>query len=290
MTNLSLTISQPTQLKKFLSYVEFANANAEHIGVTLEGVTDDVKRLLGIELAEGHVYVDTHTGGIWCEDMVIAGDAEPIKQMFLDMFKKPVTFHDFNDSVPGFGSNTGLAKLVESGRFKWTKISDLVELKHSVELLQADEEEESIFTYLPEEMPCCPYCSGRVEAPFTDQTIPWRGECSRGHSLLYQLDEESCDSEESSMKTFLVILQVIASQYEKRTKLLVVAKDEDAAVELAFKLEAHNELIEEDDMYYEPDYVFGYSLESVCEIEPQDVAVLSKYMTPLSEKHLEDFN
>ncbi len=51
-------------------------------------------------------------------------------------------------------------------------------------------EDETVFTYLPEDMPQCPYCSGRVEAPFTDQTIPWRGECSRGHSLLYQLDEE----------------------------------------------------------------------------------------------------
>lgn len=151
-------------------------------------------------------------------------------------------------------------------------------------------EDESVFTYLPEDMPQCPYCSGRVEAPFTDQTIPWRGECSEGHSLLYQLDEEDCDSEESAMKTFLVILQVTVSQYEKHTKLLVVAEDENEAVELAFKLEAHSELIEDDDMYYEPDYVFGYSLESVCEIEPQDVVVLSKYMTPLTEKHLKTFD
>lgn len=92
------------------------------------------------------------------------------------------------------------------------------------------------------------------------------------------------------MKTFLVILQVTVSQYEKHTKLLVVAEDENEAVELAFKLEAHSELIEDDDMYYEPDYVFGYSLESVCEIEPQDVVVLSKYMTPLTEKHLKTFD
>lgn len=146
-------------------------------------------------------------------------------------------------------------------------------------------EDESIFTYLPTDMPKCPYCSGRVEVPFTDQTIPWRGECSNGHSLLYQLDEEEC-----AMKTFLVILQVTVSQYEKHTKLLVVAEDEHEAVELAFKLEAHSELIEEDDMYFEPDYVFGYSLESVHEIDPQDVVVLSKYMNPLSEKHLQTFN
>lgn len=59
------------------------------------------------------------------------------------------------------------------------------------EAVQTDKnEDEIVFTYLPEDMPQCPYCSGRVEAPFTDQTIPWRGECSRGHSLLYQLDEE----------------------------------------------------------------------------------------------------
>lgn len=151
-------------------------------------------------------------------------------------------------------------------------------------------EDESVFTYLPEDMPQCPYCSGRVEAPFTDQTIPWRGECSEGHSLLYQLDEENCDSEESAMKTFLVILQVTVSQYEKHTKLLVVAEDEHEAVELAFKLEAHSELIEDGDMYFEPDYVFGYALESVREIEPQDVAVFSKYMMPLSESNLKSFD
>lgn len=46
------------------------------------------------------------------------------------------------------------------------------------------------------------------------------------------------------MKTFLVILQVTVSQYEKHTKLLVVAEDENEAVELAFKLEAHSELIQ----------------------------------------------
>lgn len=185
-----MTISQPTQLKKFLSYVEFACANAEHLGVSLEGISDDVRRLFGIELAEGHVYVDVETGDIWCEDMVVTGSAKPIEKMYLDMFKKPVRFHDFNDSVPGFSSDTDLAELVESGRFKWVAVSGLVTLKYPVETLQANEEDETVFTYLSDDMPQCPYCSGRVEAPFTDQTIPWRGECSRGHSLLYQLDEE----------------------------------------------------------------------------------------------------
>lgn len=281
--------SKSNQHKTFYSYGEFAEANAKHIGVSLEDATDDVKRLFGIELAEGHIYVDTQTSDIWCEDMVITGSAKPIEKMFHDMFKKPVNFHDFQESLPGFNPDTLLAELVENGRFIWVEISAAVQLKYSAELLQTYEcQDKTVFTYLPEDMPQCPYCSGRVQAPFTDQTIPWRGVCSKGHSLLYQADEE--DTKESTEKTFLVVLQITASQYNKNTKMLVVAEDEDAAVDLAFKLEAHNELVEEGDMYYEPDYVFGYALDSVCEIASDDVAVLSKYIMPLRESNLMSFN
>lgn len=74
-------------------------------------------------------------------------------------------------------------------------------------------EDESVFTYLPEDMPQCPYCSGRVEEPFTDQTIPWRGECSKGHSLLYQLDEvgEFENLEETLIEEFNVYLSEVDS-------------------------------------------------------------------------------
>lgn len=141
-------------------------------------------------------------------------------------------------------------------------------------------EDESVFTYLPEDMPQCPYCSGRVEAPFTDQTIPWRGECSEGHSLLYQLDEEDCDSEESAMKTFLVKLHIQAGEYEKSSVHLVSASSPDEAEELAIRDESHNDkLYKRHGWTYENDDSFAYAANTITEIEDeQEKAVLKKYL------------
>lgn len=56
----------------------------------------------------------------------------------------------------------------------------------------AVEVDEEVFTYLPGDMPQCPRCASRVEEPYeyAEQITPWRGVCSGGHNLLYQLDDE----------------------------------------------------------------------------------------------------
>lgn len=112
--------------------------------------------------------------------------------------------------------------------------------------------------------------------------IQFNGEFSAGEqeamlqSMVESLSVKPC--EETTTKTYLVKLYVQAGEYEKSAVHLVVANNESEAVDRAIEDEAHSEPIEEGRYTYEDDYSFGYSLRSVTEVDPQDIAVLNKYL------------
>lgn len=117
-------------------YAWFAEANAGHLGVSLDGLNERTKFCLGIELLEGHLYLDTVTGEYWADDMIVV-DAEGLGETLSSILKTPITFYDNEEHIPEF--EAGVSDLVKAGRFKFTQISNLIEIRYPIKIsLNAD--------------------------------------------------------------------------------------------------------------------------------------------------------
>lgn len=94
--------------------------------------------------------------------------------------------------------------------------------------------------------------------------------------MVESLNVKPCEA--ITTRTFLVKLHIQAGEYEKNCTHLISADNESEAVEQAILNEAHNdELINDDNWVYEPDYSFGYQPIHVKEVSPEDVLVFEKY-------------
>ena len=112
-------------------YAWFLENNAEHFGLTLDGLSERTKFCLGVEILDGHVYLDTATGEYWADEMMLV-DAEGLGDALSEILKAPISFYEDEQLIPEF--NEGVGKLMSTGRFKCVDISSCIEIKYPIKL------------------------------------------------------------------------------------------------------------------------------------------------------------
>lgn len=103
------------------AYAWLCEANAEHLGIDIAGLTHEEKRNVGIGLAVGQVLIDANSGDVW---HVFHDQSNIVDGSFFE--------GTYSDVIPQLGDS--MSNLLESGAFKRKDISEIVEIRYPIKL------------------------------------------------------------------------------------------------------------------------------------------------------------
>lgn len=112
------------------AYQWLMETNADHLGIDLNGLDDEARRITGINLAIGSVCKDSQTGEFWS----YADKNNRIELLIGSLENSPVvnTFESWGSMIEQY--NTTVNDLINSGRFERIEINTLLEVRYPIKL------------------------------------------------------------------------------------------------------------------------------------------------------------
>lgn len=114
-------------------YAWLVDANAEHLGLNLEGVDSQAKMWLGCDFHDGFILRDTVTGDYWLEELTtMLMDGVSMTGLFTQAIGADFNIFDVEEELPGHDKTA--EELILSGRLKSICLSEIVKLKYQIKL------------------------------------------------------------------------------------------------------------------------------------------------------------